>query len=396
METIEESRILARLEPFIELNDEAQLARDDVEAQLTGLADQLLTARRERVTELLEKERLSERLAKLFTVLPGALLVLDADGLIIECNRAAIETMGRPLIGRTWSEVVSRIAAAGTNARGQFRLEDGRVFSVTRTALEHESAELLLITDISESQQLAELLGRQNRLAAMGEMSARLAHQVRTPLSAALLYLSQLERRSTESGRENLYVERAVQRLRDLEILINDMLIFAGGRIPMSDDFDLEDVLEDALETIAPKLEDPFQIQIVESCGALPITGHRKAVQSAIVNLLDNAVAVSDGHEPVTISVSCAQDVAILRIRDQGPGVPEEFVDRIFEPFFSTRSAGTGLGLAVVHSIADAHGGRISVNDALDGAEFVLELPLKSCPSEPLQGKLDNLAGAYV
>ncbi len=388
METTEESRILARLEPFIELNQEAQSARADVEAELSTLADQLLTAQRERVTELLEKERLSERHAKLLGVLPGALLVLDSEGLIVECNRAAIEMIGRPLIGQTWSEVVNRIATNGDNTRGQFRLNDGRVFSLTRTALEYESAELLLITDITESQQLAELVGRQNRLSAMGEMSARLAHQVRTPLAAALLYMTQLERNGDNQNKESLYVERTIARLRDLETLINDMLLFAGGRVELQDEFDLADVLDDALETIAPKLEDPFQIRLVEECHSLPIRGHQKAVQSAILNLLDNAISVSEGHEVVTVIVSRTHDTAILRVRDQGPGVPDEFADRIFEPFFSTRSAGTGLGLAVVHSVAEAHGGRISVQDVGDGAEFVLEFPLQQSMPSP-----SNFAG---
>ncbi len=395
MNTWEETKLLHKLDTFTALNETADAEQPALDARLAALADELLETRRRRVDELLEKERLADRLAKLVDVMPGALLVLDPSDVILECNPAALALLGRPLIGCTWTEILER-ATPCPGHRKRFRLADGRFISVEQTNLDHEDGTLLLITDITEAEQLASLVEQQNRLAAMGEMSARLAHQVRTPLAAALLYLTQLKKRDTGSREDARYVEQSLRRLRDLEALINDMLIFAGGQRDQHRSFDLADALEDALETIGPQLDDPFQIRMEGETGGLPISGNQRALQSAIVNLLENAIEANDAHDAVTVSLSNTPTHAILRIRDQGPGVPDEFADRIFEPFFSTRSTGTGLGLAVVHSVVQAHGGNVEVDDVGDGAEFVVELPLRQPIAVGFQGSAIPQAGAYV
>lgn len=379
MDLVSETTLVEKLDVFESANELAEIGNTQVSAELNRLATELLQARRERLDELLEKERLGDRLAKLISVLPGAVLVLDQQGLVIECNRHAIDLLDRPLIGRTWLEVVRRIGSEKGATQGEFRLSDGRCLSIARTRLEHESGEILLLTDISESHRLEQLLQQQNRLSAMGEMSARLAHQIRTPLSAALLYMSQLARTaSAPDARRSEYVIRAIQRLRDLETLVDDMLLFAGGSNEVHEAFDLVEVAEDALETLAPQLDDPFQIDLQHDLDTIPVCGNRNAIRSAVLNVINNALQVSDGGEKIHITLASEDLQAVIKVRDHGPGIPEEFYERVFEPFFSTRSQGTGLGLAVVNSVMRAHGGHVSVRDVGDGAEFRLSLPAQN------------------
>ncbi|MEO0579647.1 MAG: HAMP domain-containing sensor histidine kinase, partial [Pseudomonadota bacterium] len=206
--------------------------------------------------------------------------------------------------------------------------------------------------------------------------SARLAHQVRTPLGAAVLYLSQLQPLLDGYGDAERYIAHGLDRLRDLERLVNDMLLFAGGIESSAEPIELESLIDDVVDTFAPQQNDPFRICWTGSDTPITVLGSRHALRNAVSNLLANALQFTPGDDHVVVSLSVSDRMARIAIRDHGPGVPEEFKDRVFEPFFSTQSAGTGLGLAVVQAVACAHDGRILVNDYPDGAEFVLELPL--------------------
>ena len=359
-------------------DDTSKLTRDflAMQDQLASVATELLRARKARVDELLEKERFADRLAQLLQVLPGAVVVLDRDGIVVECNTAAVDLLGRPLVGQTWSEIVIRITGPCAASRGELRLRDGRCLSLARRPLEQENGEIMLLMDISEAERLQAIVQRQNRLSAMGEMTARLAHQIRTPLTSALLYLSQLEHGGASgAGGDGRFLQKSLQRLRDLESLVDDMLIFAGGVSDTQEDVDLADCVTRVVETAKPQVPDSIGIRVEVTGIDNRIAGHAAAIQSAVLNLLMNAIAVSPAGTDVILTVDGSIDQVSISVRDHGPGVPEEFHDRLFEPFFSTRSQGTGLGLAVVNSVAHGHGGRVEIHDLPDGAEFVIRLP---------------------
>ncbi len=379
MNQIQQQSLSATLDAFDEKTE--ALTRDymAMQDQLSAVATELLRARRSRVDELLEKERLASRLAKLLEVLPGAVLVLDRAGIIIECNRSAVTLFGKPLTGATWSELIERVAAAGHQSHGELRLNDGRCLSLARTSLESEDAEILLLMDISETERLQQLVQRQNRLSAMGEMSARLAHQIRTPLAAAVLYLSQIQQTAIQdsdaSETQHRFAMNALGRLRDLEVLVDDMLIYAGGVSDINQAVDMCELTRSVVATLEPQLNRDMTIVMSVPDQPVHIQGAQHALHSALLNVVTNALQANNKRGEVRISVSASEDAVRVLVRDQGPGIPEEFYDRIFEPFFSTRSQGTGLGLAVVHSVVSAHGGQVEVHDLADGAEFVLDFP---------------------
>ncbi|MEO0997187.1 MAG: ATP-binding protein [Pseudomonadota bacterium] len=363
-----------RLDDFDGTTD--SLTRDYLvmQDQLAAIASELMHARRERVGELLEKERVADRLAQLLAIMPAAVLVADADGIVIESNHTARDLLGRPLVGRTWAEIVARIAGPVAGGNGELRLSDGRCLALARRSLAHEGGELLLLTDISETTRLQALVEQQNRLSSMGEMSARLAHQVRTPLAAATLCLSQLEASAaTLPAEARKYVSRSLRRLGDLRTLVDDMLMFARGEPAQMHPVDLAAIARSAMTTCAAAAA-TVSLR-VDGEEAVMVHGARQALHGAVVNLLNNALAHSPAAGEVLLGIGRHGGDVRLSVRDFGPGVPLEFQDRIFEPFFSTRSQGTGLGLAVVQTVATAHGGRIEVADRTDGAEFTLTLP---------------------
>lgn len=219
---------------------------------------------------------------------------------------------------------------------------------------------------------------RRERLATLGEMAARLAHDVRTPLSAALLYASRLGLDGISDADRREISGKIVGRLKHLESLVADMLAFARGSGGSLVRCEVAALLEGAAQSLASRLGPKATLTIRTQAPGLAVVGNAEALVGALVNLAVNALdSVPAGTDArVEIEASLAGGLAIIRVRDNGPGVPPAACEKIFEPFYTTRPGGTGLGLAVVKSVAVAHGGAVRVEDADVGACFALELPV--------------------
>jgi signal transduction histidine kinase len=230
----------------------------------------------------------------------------------------------------------------------------------------------------AEADRLREEAERNKRLAAMGEMAAQLAHQLRTPLAAALLYAGNLENPDLPEDSRVSIAQKTVSRLKHLEHLIQDMLLFARGEVLGRETFPVAELLTDLAHIFEPLARSrgvEFRIEMV--AGETSLTGNRKALTGALTNLVDNAFhAVGNGGQ-VVVSAARIGGQLLFTVRDDGPGMAPDVVVRLFEPFFTTRSDGTGLGLAIARGVARAHGGGIDVRSEPGvGTEFLITLPL--------------------
>lgn len=350
----------------------------ELEAQVARLNEELKAARDERLRTLLEKERLANRLQHLLEALPGAVVVLDEAGLVADCNPAAENWLGGPLRGKSWRALSDGCFLPDAGNPRQRRLHDGRDVGVSVSALGPEHGQIILLTDISELRALQELVSQQQRLTAMGEMQASLAHQVRTPLSAALLYASQLDAAELSSAQRQKFSHRLLERLRHIERQIHDMLVFArAGR------FTLESVpVERLLERSSASVEAIFRsgdvcLVLDNDAPGASVPVNEEALLGALTNLLTNAAEAIGGAGRVTLCVSRSRPGQLrFSVTDDGPGMSEEVRARVFEPFFTTRAGGTGLGLAVVEHVARSHGGEAWCESAPGrGAAFHLCIP---------------------
>jgi two-component system sensor histidine kinase FlrB len=219
---------------------------------------------------------------------------------------------------------------------------------------------------------------RQERLATLGEMAARLAHDVRTPLAAALLYASRLGLEGIDDASRREIAGKVVGRLKHLEGLVADMLAFARGGGGLVTRCDVSALLESAAQSLAPRIGGRTQLTIRTRAPGIAVRGNAEALVGALVNLANNAFdAVQDVAEPVIeIEASREGANALIRVRDNGPGIAATERARVFEPFYTTRPGGTGLGLAVVKSVTLAHGGAVRIEDSTAGACFALTLPV--------------------
>lgn len=243
----------------------------------------------------------------------------------------------------------------------------------------------------AETQRLREEAERNKRLTAMGEMAAQLAHQLRTPLAAALLYAGNLENPELPATSRVAIAQKTVGRLKHLECLIQDMLLFARGEVLGREPFEVAELLGELAHTFDPLARARgVTFELSPAPAGLTIVGNRKALAGALTNLIENALyAVTDRPAAnVGLGVMAAAGQLAFIIRDNGRGMAPEVIARLFEPFFTTRIEGTGLGLAIARGVARVHGGGIDVTSTPDGGtEFILTVSRGSAATHPAESK---------
>jgi two-component system, sensor histidine kinase FlrB len=345
----------------------------ELKAKVTALTRELQAERSARHGELLDKERLGDRLVGMLEALPAAVIVIDGAGIIRERNSRAMELLNRPLLGCPWSDVVRREFCAGRSANGELKLRDGRWLSLARRKLPNEPGEILLLSDVTESRRMAELMHRHQRLSSIGEMTASLAHQIRTPLTCALLLASQLEKKNAEE--RQIAAQKITARLQDLAGMVDDMLRFAGGVRQLGDTIPVAGLFQEVMDDVLPRLQGSVRVTSEVPELELSVTGNRGALKGALMNLVENALQACGEDGRVELSAWKSLDSAWLAVIDNGHGIGEETRARLFEPFFPTRPQGTGLGLAVVRSVAEAHDGQVLCHSGPGGTVFAMRIP---------------------
>lgn len=242
--------------------------------------------------------------------------------------------------------------------------------------MENQPGQLILLTDLTETRHLQAQLAHAQRLSAMGKMVASLAHQIRTPLSAAILYGGHLSQEDLDEEMRQRCASRLMSRLTYLEQQVRDMLIFARGETRLAEKLSagkLVSALTSAVEGLkpAPGAEVSLQNEISSDCRLMC---NRDALVGACTNLVNNSLEAGATHVAVRVTEETGE--LVIRVLDNGPGFESSDAARLTEAFYTTKSHGTGLGLAVVQAVVKAHQGRFSIESPEQGGAIAtLRLP---------------------
>jgi two-component system, sensor histidine kinase FlrB len=356
----------------------AFLAFGSVSDQLAGAFESLRAQVAQLRLELGEahagKEHLAARLSALVNGLPGGVVVLDSGGNIRECNPAAVELLGEPLLGELFTAVRTRTTVNPRGAGEHTELRSGRFVNISRRDLSN-GGEVVLLTDVTEAHLMQVFLTRQQRLLTLGELAAGLAHQIRTPLAAALLYASQMTLADRSAADQARCAEKTVGSLKQLDKLVNDMLAFAHGGAAR-EAVSVSALLEQVAQWLRPALREGIRLTIRTQAPELMVRANAPSLVSAVLNLATNALQTSAARLDLELLARRGADGrAQIVVSDNGPGVPAHIRERIFEPFFTTRARGNGIGLSIVKSVVEAHAGSVCLAESGMGATFVIELP---------------------
>ncbi len=220
-----------------------------------------------------------------------------------------------------------------------------------------------------------------NRLAALGEMAAGIAHEIRNPLGGIQLYASTLAAEVSDRPMAAQLVAKISSGVKGLNTLVSDMLAFTRDLNLSKRECDLADMILASVEVVMPTLlQHKVKVEIDDALTGLIIEADPKLMERVLVNLIGNAAeAIGENRKTggdIFITARHVHKQIEITIVDNGPGIPADVIEKIFNPFFTTKHTGTGLGLAIVHRIIEGHGGTIRAENLADakGAKFVVKI----------------------
>jgi len=272
-----------------------------------------------------------------------------------------------------------RTIAQGRVWRGEIRnrAKDGTIYWVDTTIVPFLNSDgiprqyLAIRSDITHRKAAEARLREQAALTELGQLAAVVAHEVRNPLAGLRGSLQILESRLPATIREREIIGPMIQRIDELGKTVEDILLYARPQPPRFRTFDLGLLISETAASARAAMAD--------SCPPIAISGDPAVVQAdpemlraVLLNLLLNACQAGAGHE-VEVVTKVRGATCHIQVLDRGPGIPEDVRERVFGPFFTTKSGGTGLGLAIVRRLVDAQGGSV-VLSAREGGGTIAEV----------------------
>jgi PAS domain S-box-containing protein len=237
------------------------------------------------------------------------------------------------------------------------------------------TALVLLFRDASEKQRIREEIRRADQLALLGGMAARVAHEIRTPLSTIRGLLELLQTDLPAGAASQAYMDRIIQAVDRQDRLVENLLTLSNPEPEACQPVSIPALIEDVLGMLPP---DPRVHVSTASPGPAPVWGDAFRLSEVFTNLIQNALEATPAGGTVDVRIDpCGEDRVRVSVRNTGAGIPAELRERIFQPFFTTKSRGTGLGLAIARQIVDAHHGKLNVmSDGTSETTFVVDLPV--------------------
>lgn len=357
-----------------------------LEKRVVELSGELASLSRQRLNELNEKEQIADQLASLLRIMPAAVLVLDNRGVVVQSNPAAdhwicsaLDEPVESLIGRSWRTLASSAFAPKKSDYHEVSLRDNRLVSLATSPLDN-LGQMILMTDQTETRELQTKVARQERLSAMGKMVASLAHQIRTPLSAALLYAENLSANELDHKTQINFLEKLTARLHHMEKNVRDMLLFVKGEVQLTNVLTVQEIEQQLMSACDGLMEEKKQRlhwQLSE-CHERVLC-QQDVLISALMNVVNNALEIQAHDLVLKIEFAIVDSQLTIRFSDNGPGMDSSTLEKIHEPFFTTKSHGSGLGIPVLLATVKAHQGRAAVQSTPGaGTEILITLPIQT------------------
>jgi len=327
-------------------------------------------------------ERRSEHILQ---SIASGLVTIDLSGTITYCNRAAeriAKLDAADAVGRPFSEVFKlpgllepwrdprsstgeprRLEGSIAGRGGEVLL--GMTFSPLHDDCGGQAGVICAFQDLTRIHQMEQQVRRSDRLAAIGELAAGMAHEIRNPLASLSGSITMLREEVHLDGMGRELMSIVTSEISRLEALISDFLGYASPREPHAIRTDLGALARETATLLRQAHQGPWRVEVSEQ-GEQPVLAlvDPHLVRQVFWNLSRNAIEAMPAGGLLEVVVSNAADAAMVEFVDHGSGIPAEAMPKIFTPFFSTKEGGTGLGLAIVFKIVEAHLGRIDIDSA--------------------------------
>lgn len=342
-------------------------------------------------------DQLSLLYKQIFDDITTGIITIDSLGQITSFNHASEKISGYQadeIVGHSLKERLPEIelkrkgkmrpSTELTRKKGE-KIPIGYSWTALHTRHGGEDCQIITLQDLSEIKKMEDQVRQAEKMAALGEMAAGIAHEFRNPLAAISGSAQMLNREFEDNSFHHNLMKIIVRECSRLDTIISDFLQFSKPAVPEKEWLSLNNLMEECIQLIkqTPVWRESHHIslRIPEKIGCW---GDSQQLKRVLINLIHNACASFDDNQEGKIQITALESAerdtdekTIIKITDNGPGIPEKIIDKIFNPFFTTRKSGTGLGLAIVHQIIDSHRGDVRVvSRKNEGTTFEISLPL--------------------
>ncbi len=350
----------------------------------------------------------------IFESIPTGVVALDVKGKIVGFNRTAEKITGferQSVLGKMFDGVftadyfqnpalnVNKILSAKDAMEIKTKVASGHLqdnvhlnisIAPLTSAREGRIGTVLSLTDITRMQNLELQANRTGRLAAMGEMAIRIAHEIRNPLGSIELFSTMLMADLQEFEELKLLAEHISAGVKSINNIVSNLLLFIRPDQQLDEQvLDVHEALKDSLFFAGHLFDanDGIEVKTELSAETLFVKGDLELLKQVFLNLILNAIQAMSGGGRLSISSHKRNghqggQWAEVRLADDGCGIAKADLTRIFDPFYTTRNKGTGLGLTIVHNILKMHSGSVDITSSAEGTRCVVSLPLWQVPKK--------------
>ena len=324
-----------------------------------------------------------------------AMLLIES-GRIKHANPSANELFGGATSGLSVKELffsdfqkIEDLCASGEPVTKTIKINtfsksnSSKILNIVSTPIHTDEVKghVLLVNDKTDVYNLERKLQQSEKLAAVGQLAAGIAHEIRNPLASISGSLQLMK--ALEDGEDKERLSRIVLKEIDrLDGLVTEFLEYAKPQQAGEDIIKINELLNEICELSKNNPQHGTKLNFVKAFTAKSqFVGHSNKLKQAFINIVSNGIQAMEGKDIVRLNISTYDEpgTIIVKIKDYGLGIPEEQLNKIFEPFHTTKVKGTGLGLAITHRIFESHGASVRVTSEIGvGTEFIIEFPIES------------------
>ena len=362
---------------FVQASDELKVSYDALKARAVTLERELRDVNVRLNKSLGETQRLSSYLGDLLNSMSTAIVVVDPSFKVTLVNPASMKLFPGLRKGRLLAKAAPLLERLPEDETWEKEFDEGGRFFLVSSGLirngKRAIGRFFLLKETTALKEMEAELNRSRQLTAMGEMAAELAHEIRNPLGSIELYASMLEEDLEGRGMHSDYAKAIREEIQRLNNLVTNTLLFSRQVEPLRRAVDVKRFLERIFQLFRP-LWEMAGVEVSTRVERESTSIDPDLFERVILNLLLNSLEALRGRATprIAIKVEGRGEETLWTLDDNGPGIPEEVKKKIFNPFFTTKSRGSGLGLSVCYRIVRAHGGKIRVEERAGGGTSVL------------------------
>lgn len=322
----------------------------------------------------------------LFTSIPTSLVLVDNNKKVLKANPEARKLLGENIESMNLEEVFKSEKQGIFDRALQGAIIERQVIEVNNIPIGFSASPIhnrenkitgamIIFRNLTEIKEMEEKLRRKNRLTDLGEMAAGMAHEIRNPLAAIKAGIECLTKDFTEESNASEYIRIILKEINRLDHILNDMTTYAALRPSYKTELNLNNIIRHSLIMFEEEMKEK-NIQINDHYdGELTFIADEDQIVTVINNLLLNAIDAIEKDGTIEMSTIGTKDSIKFSIRNVGRKIPEDILPKIFIPFFTTKSKGSGLGLSIVNRMVQNHNGTIKAYNWEKGACFSVTLP---------------------